>query len=86
MNKSFSMDVENTGKPKSAFGNMEGLDNILNSIVKKQNVEKVKKTQSNKLPKSQQKQMKMQEEMERLQKISSLNSFSNSDFALDTLF
>ena len=35
MNKSFSMDVENSGKPKSAFGNMEGLDNILNSIVKK---------------------------------------------------
>ena len=60
------MDVENSGKPKSAFGNMEGLDNILNSIVKKQNVETTKKTHSNKMPKSQQKQMKMQEEMERL--------------------
>ena len=84
MNTAFTMDTDQPKSPlKDGFGNMA---NELNHIKKETNKQLNESHQKTHISKGQKAQLKRQEEMERINKISSMASFSNTDFALETLF
>ena len=84
MNTTFTMDTDQPKSPlKDGFGNMA---NELNHIKKETNKQLNESHQKPHISKGQKAQLKRQEEMERINKFSSMASFSNTDFALDTLF